>query len=228
MRLRIYFSFAFFTIASLVFKHGQAQQVLNVDIDQIKTQTSEITSENYYPTLLNRFIKGDTTLSSKQLHFLYYGKFNQPFYHPYDPTDGQTEMYRSIEQKEFDAGLIYGQRAFDLDPLDLKTLFGLSLCHYYLNNEAKMDFYLHLYYSLIATILETGNGSSEKDAFVVMSISDEYEIVNSFQKKIKKQKLINGNTDLLFLEKSKDKTLNFLKKLYFNIELPLLKVSSGQ
>ena len=202
-----------------------AQKVLNVDIEQIKTLTSEITSANYYPTLLNRFIEADSTLSSKQLHFLYYGKYSQTFYHPYDPVDGQTEMYNSIELKEFDAALIYGQRAFDLDPLDLKTLFGLSLCHYYLGNEIKMDKYLLMYYSLISVILESGTGTSEEEAFVVMSISDEYELINTLHKKVKKQKLINGTTDLIYLQKSKDKELNFLKKLYFNIELPLLKVS---
>ena len=55
--------------------------------------------------------------------------------------------------------------------------------------------------------------------------SDEYELVKNFQKTIKKQKLLNGTTDVLYLKKSKNKELNFLKKVYFNIELPLLKVS---
>ncbi len=203
-----------------------AQTALHVDIEKIKQQTSEITSENYYPTLLNRFISADTTLSNKQLHFLYYGKYNQSFYHPYDPVEGQTDMYYNIEQKQFNAALIYGKRAFDLDPLDLKTLFGISLCYHYLNKEEEMNKYLWLYYSLISVILESGSGNSIDNAMVVMSVSDEQEIINSLQKKIKKQKLLKGTTDLVYLEKSKEKELNFIKKLYFNIELPLKKVIS--
>lgn len=203
-----------------------SQTALHVDVAIIKEQTKDITSANYYPTLLNRFTQADTTLSKKQLHFIYYGKYNQSFYRPYDAVESQSDMYNSIEQKEFNAALIYGKRAFDLDPLDLKTLFGLSLCHHYLNNEAEMNKYLWCYYSLIAVILESGTGNSVENAMVVMSVSDEQELVNSLHKTIKKQKFVEETTDIVYLEKSKEKEMNFLKKLYFNIELPLKKVTS--
>jgi hypothetical protein len=217
-----------FTLFILLISAGAvvSQTALHVDIDKIKEQTKDLTSSNYYPTLLNRFTEADSTLSSKQLHYLYYGKYSQSFYHPYDPVEGQVDMYLSIEQKEFDAALIYGKMAFDLDPLDLKTLFGISLCYHYLNKEEEMNKYLWLYYSLISVIVESGDGGSEETAMVVMSVSDEQEIINSLQKSIKKQKFINGTTDLVYLEKSKHKELNLIKKLYFNIELPLKKVTS--
>jgi hypothetical protein len=213
-------------LSSIIYCNAFSQTALHVDIQKIEEQTKDITSANYYPTLLNRFIEADTTLSNKQLHFIYYGKFSQSFYRPYDPVEGQVDMYTSIEQKEFNAALIYGKRAFDLDPLDLKTLFGLSLCHHYLNNEKEMNKFLWCYYSLISVILESGNGNSIENAMVVMSVSDEQEIINSLHKKIKKQKFLQETTDLVYLEKSQDKSLNFLKKLYFNIELPLKKVTS--
>lgn len=213
-------------LSSIIYCYAFSQTALHVDIQKIEEQTKDITSTNYYPTLLNRFIEADTTLSNKQLHFIYYGKFSQSFYRPYDPVEGQVDMYGSIEQKEFNAALIYGKRAFDLDPLDLKTLFGLSLCYHYLNKEKEMNKYLWCYYSLISVILESGNGNSIENAMVVMSVSDEQEIINSLHKKIKKQKFLKETTDLVYLEKSQDKSLNFLKKLYFNIELPLKKVTS--
>lgn len=215
-----------FVIISCLRLDGYSQHALHVDISKIKEQTSDITSPNYYPTLLNRFTEADTALTSKQLHFIYYGKFTQSFYRPYDPVEGQLEMYNSIEQKEFNAALIYGKRAFDLDPLDLKTLFGLSLCYLYLDQEEEMNKYLWCYYSLIAVILESGQGSSIENAMVVMSVSDEQEIINSLHKQIKKQKLLEGTTEVVFLEKSKEKEMNAIKKLYFNIELPLKKVTT--
>lgn len=199
------------------------QQVLSVNLDKVKEITSDITSDYYYPTLLGRFTSFDTTLTTKELHLVYYGKCFQSFYEPSSLYEDREEMFELIKEKDFNAALILGKLAFDADPLDLKTLFGLYICHQNLYNLTEAEKYQFLYFALVGTILETGSGKNPKEAFVVMNISDEYEIISSLGKEIKKHKTIKGDTDCFKLKKGEDKTLNKIKKLYFNITIPLMK-----
>lgn len=185
--------------------------------------TSDITSSNYYPSLLSRYNSFDTTLSAKEMHFLYYGKYFQPFYEPASMHDDREEMFDLIKVQDYYGALIRGKLAFEQDPLDLKTLFGLYLCHQNLLNLREAENYQFLYYALIGTILNTGSGKNPDEAFVIMNISDEYEIISSLGKDIKKHKTIKGDTDCFSFKKGDDKVLNKIKRLYFNIAIPLMK-----
>ena len=201
-----------------------AQKILSVDLTEIKENISDITSPNYYPTLLSKFSNLDTTLTPNQLYLLYYGKYFQTFYQPAEIPKNQNDMFKSLSEKDFSAALVYGKRAFDIDPLDLKTLFGISLCHYYLHNETEMDKYLHMYYSLLSVIVASGDGKKPESAMVVMSVSDEYEVISDLGAVVTKQKTLKSKTDLLYIKKKSDEfDLQGLKKLYFNIEIPILK-----
>lgn len=200
------------------------QQVLSVNLGKIKSITKDIASENYYPSLLNRYTKFDTTLSAKQMHLLYYGKYFQDFYQPTSLHEAREKMFELIKQKDFSNALIHGKLAFNEDPIDLKTLFGLYVCHQKLMNLREAENFQFLYFALIGTILQTGSGKNKEEAFVVVNISDEYEIISTLNKEIKKQKTINHETDCLKLKKGEDKALNAIKKLYFNISIPLMKM----
>lgn len=199
------------------------QQVLSVNLDKIKEITSDITSNLYYPTLLGRFSSFDTTLTAKEMHLLYYGKYFESFYEPSSLYEEREEMFDLIKQQDYQGALILGKTAFELDPLDLKTLFGLYLCHQKLYNLTESAKYEFLYFALIGTILNTGSGSNPKEAFVIMNISDEYEIISSLGKDIKKHKTVHKETDCFKFKKGEDKVLNKIKKLYFNISIPLMK-----
>lgn len=197
--------------------------MLSVDLDKIKTITEDIASENYYPSLLSRFEKFDTTLTAKQMHFLYYGKFHQPFYDPSSYYLEREKMYDLIKEKDYKTALEHGKLAFNEDPLDLRTLFGLYLCNQQLLLLKDAENYEFLYYALVGTILQTGSGKNANEAFVVMNTTDEQEIISSIGKKVKKFKTVKRTTDCFKFEKSEDKVLNKIKKLYFNKEIPLMK-----
>lgn len=200
-----------------------SQEVLSVNLTKIEAITSDITSTTYYPTLLGRFSSYDTSLTSKEIHLLYYGKYFQSFYEPSSMHEDREQMFDLLKIQDFSGALIHGKRAFDLDPLDLKTLFGLYLCHYHLGNIYEADNHQFLYYALIGTILKSGSGKNIKEAFVIMNISDEYEIISSIGKDIKNQKTIRKNTDCFKFSKGEDKELNQIKRLYFNIAIPMMK-----
>lgn len=215
---KLYIIFLLFNTSFLI-----GQQVLSINLDKIKSITSDITSDHYYPTLLSRFNNFDTTLTPKEMHLIYYGKYYQSFYEPSSLYENREEMFDLIKQQDFESALILGKMAFDADPLDLKTLFGLYLCHQHLLNYQEAEQYEFLYFALIGTILNSGTGKNKDEAFVIMNISDEYEIISSLGKEISKHKTIKGNTDCFKLKKGEDKIMNEIKKLYFNISIPLMK-----
>ncbi len=61
-------------------------------------------------------------------------------------------------------------------------------------------------------------------------VDDEYEFIASLHHRVKKQELVLGPTDLLYLEKTKSKpkkSPNY-RKMYFNIEIPFLYMKNNK
>jgi len=208
-----------YLVLNLISSSVSAQKILTVNFEKIDQLTSSVSSNYYYPSLLKRFILEDTTLTKKELHFLYYGQIHQKFYKPQYGNENQDKLYRELKNKNFDKALEYGLKAFEESPLEMKTIFGLSLCYMYMSNDVKMEKLMVLYYGLMQTIIDSGNGKKIGTAYVVMHINDEYEIINSLNKISKKHKLIKGITDF---HKLKDKDCEEqcirIRKLYFNIQ----------
>jgi hypothetical protein len=200
------------------------QQILSVDLDKIKTITTNISSENYYPSLKQRFIVLDTSLSNKHVHFLYYGQYFEPTYQPDVQDVAQKEMFKLIKQGKFDQAVDTGLVSFNQSPLNLRTIFGLSICYLSLDNKELSDRYMNMYYQIMEVVMESGSGRKKKLAFVTMCIDDEYEIVSSLHKKVKKQKLIDNKTDVLYLTNMEGRrNIVKFKKIFFNIEILMLK-----
>jgi hypothetical protein len=202
------------------------QQVLTVNLDRIETITSNISSENYYPSLKQRFITLDSSLSNKHVHFLYYGQYFEGTYQPDKQDDAQKEMFKLIKKGNFDQAVDTGLVSFNSAPLNLRTIFGLSICYLSLDNKELADKYMSMYYQIMEVVMESGTGRKKHKAFVTMCIDDEYEIISSLNKKVRKQKLIDMKTDVLYLTNMEGRrNIVKFKKIYFNVEILMLKSS---
>ena len=62
---------------------GQTTEIRVPDFDEIEKEISKRNSDFYYPDLMNRFQRGDETLTSEDFHYLYYGYVFQEAYQPY-------------------------------------------------------------------------------------------------------------------------------------------------
>ncbi|MCB9194675.1 MAG: DUF4919 domain-containing protein [Flavobacteriales bacterium] len=219
--IRLYLVILFNSLA--LFLTFSSQRVLSVDLGKINEITSDISSQYYYPSLLIRYQNFDTTLTSKEFHFLYYGQYFQSFYRPSEANTESELMFQFIKMRTFETAIDYGLKSFEKHPLDLKTIFGLYICYDRIGNEDEAGKYQMLYFGIVAAILETGDGKTPHTAFIVMNISDEYEIISSLEKEIKKYKLIGLDTELFKLKGTKNLVTKKIKKLYFNIHIPLMK-----
>ena len=72
------------------------------------------------------------------------------------------------------------------------------------------------YNNILSAIFDSGDGKTAATAFVVMCVSDEYEVMASMQVENTAQSL-NGNCDVMDLKKN---DIN-IDKLYFNVSKPL-------
>lgn len=228
MKLKIVCSL--FICCVLAISHLSAQRVLTIDLSEINKAISKTESPFYYQNLLNRFQQFDTSLTQQDFHYLYYGQYFQSSYVPYSTNESQKQFYQLLRSKEFNEALIHGKLAISQEPLNLKVLFGLYVCYSKLGQPKVGDLYLFQYYGLLSAIFNSGDGKSIQTAFVVLSIDDEYEFIASMHHRVKKQELIVGTTDLMYLEKTKSKPKKApnYRKMYFNVEIPFMYIRNNK
>ncbi len=86
--------------------------------------------------------------------------------------------------------------------------------------------FAEIYTSFLEIIYNSGNGKTEKNAFIVASVDDEYHIANDLGLKVVGQALI-GECDKLTFDKKGQKRKTRIKFLYFNVRIPLTYLSKS-
>lgn len=160
------------------------------DYEGIKRAIADSTSEYYYPRLLQRFSKADTTLAEdiNTMRCIYYGYVFQPDYSPYRSLDEQEEIQSILfgdeepTQKDFLRVIELADQAIVKKPTELPMYYyRLIGCAYGLGEDdprtAEARFRLDM---LFNAIYSTGNGSREAPfhlsstmhSYFIMSIID--------------------------------------------------------
>ena len=185
-----------------------------LDVGSIKQVITDTSSENYYDSLLNRFSNFDSTLSAYQYKLLYYGNYFYKNYSPYSIDKHAKKFWKSLENNAYQEAIEYGKKSLELNPINLRLIYFMSLVNLRIeNNEDMRKYTRYQYFPLIDVIHNSCSNDTSK--FVVISVFDEYEILRDLEVQKKKQYLINL-TDVLELEDNELK----IKKLYFDVSLP--------
>jgi hypothetical protein len=67
-----------------------------------------------------------------------------------------------------------------------------------------------VYYGLVTSIAASGDGKTPKTAYKVVSVSEEYTLLNHIDAKVKEQRLVEGPCDAMDVEwRGKDETIYF-------------------
>jgi len=204
-----------------------AQTLSNVAFDKIIKATNDSTSSYYYPKIKEKLLQLDTTLTGLEYHALYYGNVFQAYYHPYGATD---------KEKEFDAVF---QRASALpaleklaqevmleNPVNLELFYKMIISCNRAKNRDKAILWAEIYVSFLEVIYASGTGKACDNAFIVISVDDEYRIASDLGLKVVKQALI-GTCDRLQFAKKGQKRKNRIKTLFFNVQFPLSSLSGA-
>ena len=189
---------------------------------QIKKAVETKGSEFYYPELLRRFKSADTTLTTEQIHYFYYGTATQSSYNPYNVSNykdiKEVLSGDTITEDDWKRAAQIVEKHLESDPTNLRFHIYKQIVYSNLyGNESQevIDAYNQVM-MLFSTITSSGNGKTPETAFHVISTADEYGLMDMLGLSLKSQSLIerHGHSyDLMEFEENKFG----LESLYFDI-----------
>lgn len=213
---KIVLSFLFIITAVHTFS-----QFLQPNFKTIKKNIANKESSFYYPSLMERYLKGDSTLTDEECHHLYYGFTFQKNYHPYESEDEALMKYLrekpGLNDKECEKSIEYAQEALAKNPFNVTALNTLSYCYDQLDNIADMEKCSQQIRTIAVAIIRSGNGKSEQTAFYVNEISHEYFLLALFGLSHKKQSFSKIKKSYYDILEISDNDYG-LTKLYFNTD----------
>ncbi len=209
--------FSLFFLILLAALHAQKPEFKAPDYSSIQKNIEDKSSEFYYPDLLKRLKQNDTLLTGNQYRHLYFGYTFQKNYKPYKSSkkaEEMTKFYRGegISEKDMPAGIKLFREALEENPMDLRAMNYLAYMYHLTNDDDTAKKIAANFHGLIGAILSSGDGMKCETGFHVISVTDEYVLLNTFQMETQSQGL-TGKCDYIAFEKDKYK----IPGLYFDI-----------
>ncbi|KAB1230147.1 DUF4919 domain-containing protein [Chryseobacterium viscerum] len=209
--------FLLFFLIQLSFSQAQKLEFKAPDYAGIQKNIENKNSEFYYPELLKSLKKNDTLLTTNQYRHLYFGYTFQKEYKPYKigkKAEEVAKYYRGegISQKDLSKGIQLFLDALDENPLDLRAMNYLAYLYHLNNDDDTAKKIAGNFHGLLGAILTSGDGLTCETGFHVISVTDEYVLLNRFQMETKAQSH-DGKCDYQEFEKGKYKIPGF----YFDI-----------
>ncbi len=191
-------------------------QKQTIDLKMISKDLKDSASPYFYEKLIFKYRGFTKSLDSIEAQHLYYGRnFSKDRISTADERFEQ--LAQAFKDKNFDECIRQGKILYDKDPTNLDVL--LILLRAYDAKQDKENFIYHLSQlrSLTGAIRSSGDGKSEKTAYQVNSVGDEYILLNmlnigeGYTKASKSSK--NGIMDIWDKENNKI----YIKVLYLNL-----------
>lgn len=146
-------------------------------------------------------------------------------YDPYDSKiDGLRKKIKSdIEEKNYKEALEIANRILEKRYIDIKTHLYCSDIYKQLNDSTKSNYHNDIYNGLLNSIYFSGDGKSAKTAFIVIEISEEYDLLNWLNLRQSEQFLTIKDGYSFDIIKAFNE--NRETELFFNIDLALKRFS---
>ena len=224
MLFRLFACIGLLTIAATAMAQ-ETKKFTAPDYKTIQKVIKDKTSSAYYPKLLARYEKNDTTLTEQQIHTLYYGshfytipgasKFNDLHYMDSIKAINSKEQASDQDRKDL---IRYYMTEHKGNPFDLRALNSLFRL-YGAIHDPKSDLYLYKLRKIALVIMASGDGLSVNSGFHVSSVADEYAMLGILGfEETGNQKLVDNRCDYLEVKENEYK----VEGLYFNVEQMLI------
>ncbi|HKP36630.1 MAG TPA: DUF4919 domain-containing protein [Pyrinomonadaceae bacterium] len=172
-----------------------------------------------FADLLQRAKKGDQTLDFGALRFAYTETAD---YNPYNSNrEERQKMFAGINAEQYQQVVASAEIILAKNFVDLNGQFGAFVGNRELGNTQKADLHKFLFEGLVHSIEKSGDGKSPETAFVVISVDEEYVLLNWMGLRATGQELVHQNGHSFDLMKAVDKKTNATVSYYFNIDKPM-------
>lgn len=155
------------------------QFVTDPDMKLIRKNTTSKKKSTFYPVLLDRFKKNDTTITLDEYKHLYYGAVYQSNFYK-GANSRRNEILRLIEQDKLNQALIYCDSIMTIQPISCQSIkLKIDILKKMGEDKDQIAIYEKKYQMFMSVIGNSGNGLTKNTAFVVIYVADEYEYLRS-------------------------------------------------
>lgn len=190
--------------------------------DSLNVNIHSKSSPNYYPTIFERYMQGDTTLTLDNYHHLYYGYTFNVNYNPLivNPLEDSLMMVmaRNRDSKYISPEIFKDMERVALkslyyNPFDINVLNILTFINQMSGNEQEAIKYGDKVRKIKEVILSSGNGTSKNSPFHVISRREEESMLGSLGVESVKRSYVTIDIEYFLLKNR----FNGSKGLFFNI-----------
>ncbi len=156
--------------------------VAKPDLQEIQKITLDPSSKFYFPKLMAKYLKNDTTMTKEEYRNFYLGYMFQEDYDPYrtSPYSGVTDSLRrksSHSKEEIDTIRKYAELALMDNPFDLRQMSFLVHVLKEKRKDMSAKIWEYRLEHLLGAIKSTGSGESVDDPWYVIYPMHEYDMV---------------------------------------------------
>jgi len=171
-----------------------------------------------YPALLARVRNFDNTVDFKALRLAY---TKTPDYNPYGRDNSKDDaMGKALEEKKFEEAIKIAQSILEKNYVHIFAHFVSRIAYRELGDQNKFAYHHFVTNGLIQSILRSGTGLDPEGAFLVISIDEEYMILDVLGLKSIKQstlKVADQTYDKLSIV---DRKTGETGEMFFNVTIP--------
>lgn len=196
------------------------------DLDEIRKATLDPQHKMYFPNLMKKFNRNDTTMTAEEFRYLYLGYMFQEDYDPYreSPYTAITDSYRnktSHTKEEIDTIRKYAELNLRDNPFDLRQMSFLVHVLKERRKDMSAKIWEYRLEHLLGAIKSTGTGEDQENAWFVIYPAHEYDMVQLMGYHAVDADLIEPGFDYILVEPEEETARRLRDKVqkgfYFDV-----------
>lgn len=177
-----------------------------------------------YEALLAKIKGGELTVDFKALRFAFAEK--TPIEARTADPKVQTQMIQLLNEKKYKDVVKIAEGVHKTTFVDMNSHIMASMAYQGLAEPKKAKFHEAVYLGLVNSILKDADGNSAKTAYQVISIAEEYVLLNALELKHGPQAVETIDGHNYHVLAASDKATNEAVKIYFNIDKVGVKLAA--
>lgn len=199
------------------------------DLNKIREATLNPESPFYFPKLMAKYNRNDTTMTNEEYRNFYLGYMFQEDYDPYrmSPYSGVTDdlrMKASHSKEEIDTIRKYAELSLRDNPFDLRQMSFLVHVLKEKRKDMSAKIWEYRLEHLLGAIKSTGTGEDIENAWYVIYPMHEYDMAQLMGYSATDAEFIDPGYDHLIVTPDEDTAKRLRDKVasgfYFNIQVP--------
>ncbi len=182
-------------------------------------KTKNSNSDSIYNELVSQIKNGSKDVDFTELRMAY---ANSSFYDPYGKNnDVEKSMRRAYNDGDYEGVVRYAKELIEDNFLDIDSHVFCGMAYKKMGDNEKRNYHGFIALGLLDSIIGSGDGKTPETAFKVISVAEEYALLDMRGLKTSTQWLLEENGHEYDKLEAEDIDTGEKVTLYFNVDLPL-------